>query len=186
MTVSRLPNSTDSTWWTLNCRVTTTSRQRPRPSVSAWKTPISVSGGSVAWRLTKTIASVDSRQKPNMPPYGAFSGSPSSRPIATPVSAAWPSAALKNAMRRVTTRWLRPPSIGASTSTQRKPRIEERILEVARQRRRCCARLADPVVEARSCARRPPRAAAGSSRARSPWRGSSRRCPRRRRADRAP
>ena len=57
-----------------------------------------------------------------MPPYGALSGSPSSRPIATPVSAAWPSAALKNAIRRVTTRWLTPPRIGASTSTQRKPR----------------------------------------------------------------
>ena len=57
-----------------------------------------------------------------MPPYGALSGSPISRPSATPVIAAWPSAALKKAMRRVTTRWLTPPRIGASTSTQKKPR----------------------------------------------------------------
>jgi hypothetical protein len=73
--------------------------------------------------LTNTIASVDSRQKPNIPPYGALSGSPSSRPMATPVSAAWPRAALKKAILRVTTRWLRPPSIGASTITQKKPRM---------------------------------------------------------------
>ena len=56
VTVSRLPNNTDSTWCTLNWRVSRTSRHSPSPSVSAWNTPISVSGGSVAWRLTYTIA----------------------------------------------------------------------------------------------------------------------------------
>ena len=91
--------------------------------MSAWKTPIRVSGGSVACRLAYTMPSVVSRQNPNMPPYGALSGSPSSRPIATPVSAAWPSAALKNAIRRVTTRWLSPPSMGARISTQKNPRM---------------------------------------------------------------
>ena len=68
-----------------------------------------------------------------MPPYGALSGSPRSRPIATPVSAAWPSAALKNAIRRVTTRWLSPPRIGARIEHAEKAADEERILEVGRQ-----------------------------------------------------
>ena len=58
----------------------------------------------MACRFTNTMASVAIRQNPNIPPYGEFNGSPMSSPMATPVSAAWPSAALKNAIRRVTTR----------------------------------------------------------------------------------
>src|SRR5688572_9703999 len=111
-----------STWCTLNCRVTATSRHKPRPRVSARKTPINVSGGSFERRFAYTIASADSRQKPNMPPYGAFSGSPMRRPTHTPVMAACPSAALKNAIRRATTRWLSPPSNGASNITETNPR----------------------------------------------------------------
>ena len=42
---------------------------------------MSVSGGSVACRFTYTMPSVESRQKPNIPPYGALSGSPRSRPM---------------------------------------------------------------------------------------------------------
>ena len=49
-------------------------------------------------------------------------GSPSSRPMERPVSAACPSAVLKNAIRRATTTWLSPPSSGASTRMERKPR----------------------------------------------------------------
>ena len=67
-----------------------------------------------------------------MPPYGALSGSPSSRPIATPVSAAWPSAALKNAIRRVTTRWLNAAEDRREHQDAEEAANEERILEVAR------------------------------------------------------
>ncbi len=83
---------------------------------------MSVSFGSLERRFAYTIASADSSEKPNMPPYGAFSGSPMSSPTQTPVIAACPSAALKNAIRLATTRWLIPPSNGASRTTHRKPR----------------------------------------------------------------
>ena len=112
----------DSTWWMLKLRVTATSRQMPRPRVRARNTPISVSGGRLERRLTYTIPSAESRQNAKIPPYGALSGSPSSSAIERPVSAACPRAALKKAIRRATTRWLKPPSSGASTSTQSTPR----------------------------------------------------------------
>jgi hypothetical protein len=82
-----------------------------------------VSEGRADRRFTYTIASVERRQNPNIPPYGVFSGSPSSNPTDTPVRAAWPSVALKNARRRETTRWLKPPRIGVSRRTPKKPRI---------------------------------------------------------------
>jgi hypothetical protein len=43
--------------------------------------------------------------------------------MVSPVSAACPSAVLKKAMRRATTRWLIPPSSGAMRSTARMPRV---------------------------------------------------------------
>ncbi len=78
--------------------------------------------------------------------------------MATPVSAACPSAALKNAIRRVTTRWLNPPRIGARTSTQRKPRIRNGYWKSLGSQP-ALREIADPVVESGQWRTRPSPAA---------------------------
>jgi translation elongation factor EF-4 len=75
--------------------------------------------------IGETITSADRKQKPKMPPYAALSGSPRTIPMVSPVSAACPSAAEKKERRRATTRWLMPPSNGASRQTARSPRTKK-------------------------------------------------------------
>ena len=65
--------------------------------------------------------SPNSRQKLNMDMYGAVYDSPRITPMATPVSAALPTACEKNAMRFATTMVPMPPSRGPMMNAHNSP-----------------------------------------------------------------
>ena len=84
-------------------------------------TPINVSADILVRLRAKFSSRPNSKQKLNIDRYGAVYDSPMMTPIATPVSAALPTACEKNAMRFATTIVPMPPSNGPMTNAQRKP-----------------------------------------------------------------
>ncbi len=84
-------------------------------------TPISVSDDIFVWLREKFRNNPNSRQKLNIDMYGAVYDSPMITPMATPVSAALPTACEKNAMRFATTIVPMPPSSGPMMNAHKRP-----------------------------------------------------------------
>ena len=84
-------------------------------------TPISVSADIFVRLRAKFSTRPNSKQKLNIDMYGAVYDSPMMTPIATPVSAALPTACEKNAMRFATTIVPMPPSSGPITNAHKNP-----------------------------------------------------------------
>ena len=84
-------------------------------------TPINVSADIFVRLREKLSSRPNNKQKLNIETYGAVYDSPMMTPMATPVSAALPTACEKNAMRFATTIVPMPPSSGPMTSAHRKP-----------------------------------------------------------------
>ena len=121
LTVRIEPNMTVSRMCVFTFADTHSSAVAPIASEIDRNTPISVSADIFVRLRVKFSTRPNSRQKLNIDMYGAVYDSPMMTPMATPVSAALPTACEKNAMRFATTIVPMPPSSGPMTSAHRKP-----------------------------------------------------------------